>query len=224
MAQSTGDVRLTQPAVITHTDGLRERGKNARIGRIIEAACAILRTDGPQGLTVARIAERAEVSQGTVFNLIGTRDQIWAAIAEHKIARIELAGFRSVDDAQTRARAIIDAIVTMICSDAKVFRPLLLNWELSSHVSKHEPTPELLRCLEDAQAGGVIQDQVHLRRLAQQITAGLIGTMHQWAAHVITDATFRLRTRDFVDLVFMAARRDDHPSEVVWHFSTAKRQ
>lgn len=221
MSQNSGSVRH---APIADADGLRERGKNARIGRIIEAACAILRADGAQGLTVARIAEEAEVSQGTVFNLIGTRDQIWAAIAEHNFTRIELVGFRSVDDPQTRARAIIDAVVTMICSDAKVFRPLLLNWELSSHVSNAEPTPELLRCLKDAQAAEVIQDQVHLHRLAQQITTGFIGTMHQWAAHVITDATFRLRTRDFVDLVFMAARRDDRPDVVAWHFGTAKRR
>jgi AcrR family transcriptional regulator len=224
MPPNSSGVRLTQPAVITDTDGLRERGKNARISRIVEAACAILRADGPQGLTVARIAEDAEVSQGTVFNLIGTRDQIWAAIAEHSFSRIELVGFRSLEDPQIRARAIIDAVVAMICSDAKVFRPLLLNWELSSHVSNAEPTPELLRCLEDAQTAGVIQDQLRLRRLAQQITTGFIGTMHQWAAHVISDATFRLRTRDFVDLVFMAARRDDRPGQVSWHFDTAKRQ
>ncbi|BBY22055.1 TetR/AcrR family transcriptional regulator [Mycobacterium stomatepiae] len=224
MPRKSNSVRLAQRATSTDVDGLRERGKNARIARIIEAACAILRADGAHALTVARIAEQAEVSQGTVFNLVGTRDEIWAAIAEQSFARIELAGFRSVEDPQIRARAIIDAVVTMICSDAKVFRPLLLNWELSSHVSNAEPTPELLRCLQDAQAGGVIQDQVHLRRLAQQITTGFIGAMHQWAARVITDATFRLRTRDFVDLVFMAARRDDHPAAVAWHFGTARRQ
>ena len=211
-------------AAITDADGLRERGKHARIGRIIEAACAILRADGAQGLTVARIADEAEVSPGTVFNLIGTRDQVWAAIAEHSFTRIELVGFRAIDDPQIRARTIVDTVVTMICSDAKVFRPLLLNWELSSHVSNAEPTPELLRCLQDAQAAGIIQDQVHLRRLAQQITTGFIGTMHQWAAHVISDATFRLRTRDFVDLVFMAARRDDHPGAVAWHFDTDRRR
>jgi len=52
--------------------GLRERGKRRRTERILDAGLDLLREDPQGNLTVERIADRAEVSPMTVFNLWAT--------------------------------------------------------------------------------------------------------------------------------------------------------
>jgi hypothetical protein len=118
---------------------------------------------------------------------------------------------------------IVGAVVNMICADLLVSRALLLKREVSSSVIRNEPTGELVRCLEDAAAAGVMDEDLALRRLALQITTRLIGAMPQWAAGITSDVVFRARTRDFVDLVFMAGRKGDATANVQWNMSAVSR-
>ena len=59
----------------------RERGKRRRTGEILTAARELLNELPAEEVTASRIAARAGVAPMTIFNLIGTRDDLWAAIA-----------------------------------------------------------------------------------------------------------------------------------------------
>lgn len=61
---------------------LREKGKERRKQRILDAAVSVLRDKGPESLVTALIAERAEVSVATLYNLVGSVDDILDAITE----------------------------------------------------------------------------------------------------------------------------------------------
>src|SRR5882672_849676 len=61
--------------------GLREQHKAQRRLRILEATRELLRASPQSVISTERIAERAEVAPATVYNLIGPRDKIWAALA-----------------------------------------------------------------------------------------------------------------------------------------------
>ena len=74
--------------------GLRERGKQRRTEQILAAARELLRESPDKALTVERIAARAEVSAPTVFNLIGRRERIWAALADKGLADLDLRALR----------------------------------------------------------------------------------------------------------------------------------
>src|SRR5271165_5207429 len=78
-------------------EGLRARGKRQRRQRILDAARELLHEDPDQGLTVPRIAERADVSPATVFNLVGPRERIWAALADHALGGVDYSSLPSED-------------------------------------------------------------------------------------------------------------------------------
>jgi AcrR family transcriptional regulator len=185
--------------------GLRERGKRRRTDQILDAARALLREEPDRQLTVERIAGRAELSAPTVFNLIGPREKIWAALADQALGDLDLIRFRSIADPHDRARAIVDAVVTMVCSDAPIFRALLAHWTQSVRLADHDPTGELMACLRGASEGNSPASRYDTRRLAELISAGMIGLIHQWGAGLMTDRALHARGRDLVDVVFDAA-------------------
>jgi AcrR family transcriptional regulator len=68
-------------------DGLRlvsrrERQKDERRLRIVEAASALLREVGADEVSVKTIADRADVSAATVYNLFGTKGAVLAKVYE----------------------------------------------------------------------------------------------------------------------------------------------
>lgn len=70
----------------------RKRPSQARsralVAAILEAAARVLEARGHEGATVARIAERAGVSIGSVYQYFRTKDAIFEALAADLLARI----------------------------------------------------------------------------------------------------------------------------------------
>jgi AcrR family transcriptional regulator len=185
--------------------GLRERGKQRRTERILDAALELLREEPEENLTVERIAARAEVAPMTVFNLVGNREQLWSAMADRALAGLDLQSI-TADDPQERAQRIVDAVVRILRSDAAVFRELLAGWTHSGRVLAHDPTNALIECLQAAADAGQIKPDVNLRRYGEVMAAGLIGTIQQWTAGLLSDRAFGIRARAVVDVVFEAAQ------------------
>jgi len=200
----------------TQAEGLRERGKRRRVERILDAASELLRERPDEALTVDRIAERAEVAPATVFNLVGPREQIWAALADRVFGDLDAQPVPA-DDPQGRARAVVDGVMRRITADPAVVRALLAGWSQSGRVLHRDPTDIVLECLEAAERDGTVEPGTDLRRLAQLVGAGLNGAVHQWAAGVISDRQLRARGVDLVDLAFVAARGPNVPSR--WRLS-----
>lgn len=188
--------------------GLRERGKQRRTERILDAALELLREDPEQNLTVDRIAERAEVAPMTVYNLVGTRDQIWTALVDHALHGIDPQTITG-PDAHERARRIVDAYVRVLRADAPVFTALLAGWSHSGRVLEDDPTAALITCLRDAANARLISPDADVTRLGEVLAAGLLGTINQWTAGLLSDRAFASRARAVVDVVFAAARSGD---------------
>lgn len=185
--------------------GLRERGKQRRVERILTAARELLREAPEQPLTVDRIAERAEVSAPTVFNLVGRREQIWSALVDQGLGALDFDGLALIEDPQERARTIVGSVIGMVTADGEVFRAILANWSQSAQMVAHDPTRALLECFRDAASSGAIVGGRDLRRRAELVSAGLIGIVHQWGAGLISDREARSRGRDLVNFAFAAA-------------------
>lgn len=185
--------------------GLRERSKQRRIDRIVDAALDLLRENPDENLTLDRVAARAEVAPMTVFNLVGNRDQLWNAMADRAMQSIDPSSV-AVDDPRERAHAVVEEAVRVLRSDPDVFRQLLAGWNQSGLVLQHDPTEALINCLRQAAADGLIRADVNPRQYGEVLAAGLIGTIHQWTAGLLKDRSFRLRAHAVVDVVFDAAR------------------
>jgi AcrR family transcriptional regulator len=179
---------------------LRERGKQQRVARILGAARTLLR-EHPDALPrTEAIAELAEVSPATVFNLVGTRDRLWAALADELVLAAQERVEELPDglDPQERARRIVTVMAEALVEDAPVHRAVLAHWRESAGLMRQRPSGALVECFEAAGAG----DADHLVAL---VVTGCTGAAHQWAAEMISDRTLARRSRDFVDLAFAAA-------------------
>jgi AcrR family transcriptional regulator len=185
--------------------GLRERNRRRRVERILEATRELLREVPGESPSVERIAERAEVAPATVFNLVGPREQIWAALADAMFADLDLAPPSPDDDPHTRAREIAAVTVDALCADPAVHRHVLAHWSQAGRLLREDPTPQLVACLQAAAQRGQLRDGVDLRRLGTTTTAACGGAAHQWAAGLIGDRAVRERCRTAVDVAFAAA-------------------
>lgn len=184
------------------TEGLRERGKRQRTERILDAALAVLREAPDENLTIERVAARAEVSAMTVFNLVGSREQLWSAMADRALEGLDLTAIDN-DDPHQRARDIVAEVVRVLRSDAALFRVLLAGWSTGGRLLAHDPTPELIACLR---MDPLIADGTDVRMHGEVIAAGLIGVIHQWTSGLIGDRTLSARARSVVDIAFASAR------------------
>jgi AcrR family transcriptional regulator len=68
--------------------------------RIIEAAAALLREEGPAAVTTRRVAERAGAQAPTIYRLFGDKDGLLDAVAEHVMANFATAKASLVDTAE----------------------------------------------------------------------------------------------------------------------------
>jgi AcrR family transcriptional regulator len=190
----------------TEPEGLRERNKQRRADQILTAARDLLREDPAGTPSVERIAERAQVSPATVFNLVGTRERIWAALADQGLAEIT-ARVQALPALapHERAQRIATATAEALCADAAVYRAVLSHWRSSGRMLRADPTTAIIASLEAARAAGTVRDDIDLRAIGTLIVTACTGAAHQWAAELIDDAEFVRRSRDAVDVAFAAA-------------------
>ena len=198
--------------------GKRERAKRERVERILTAARSLLREEPYERLTMPQVANRAGVSQMTIFNLIGARDDLWAALAEDALSDWQ-ARVAPIQDPQTRARTIVEMVAQAVLDDAPVFRALISSWGDSGRVLQREPSRAILDCLEQAVDEHQIAPSIDLRRLSSTIFSGLVGLVHQWAAALIDSQDLISRAGDLVDVAFAAGRPGCEPRR--WQLETS---
>jgi AcrR family transcriptional regulator len=190
---------------------LRERHKARRREAIVAAARELLHERPAAQLTVERIAERAEVAPATVYNLVGSRAELWAALSdafmddlEHRLAA------PSVGDPVARARRVVSVTCELFAEDPVVSRALLRGWEESGHVLRRGPLTHLVDAFTAAQASGVLAASVEPRVLASHVGTACVGALHQWAAGQIDDEKFRARSLVALDVALAAAATEPH--------------
>lgn len=190
--------------------GLRERSKRARTERILQAARELLRERDAQTVTLEQIADRAEVAPGTVFNLIGPRERLFAALIDQAHEQLEEKLAESTgDDPLARTRKIVATLVSIFLADRDVYRQVLKQWPESGTLLRSSPYPPIRQAIADGQAAGLLRSEVDPARVAAAILAGCVGALHQWSASIISDPAFRERCLYGADLALAAIATDD---------------
>jgi AcrR family transcriptional regulator len=197
------------------TVGLRERHKQQRRERILAAIRASLREHPDETPTVERIAELADLSPATVFNLLGPREQQWAALCEQLVRELdECCSSAAEDDPRDQAHRIVSKTAELFIADAAVFRHLLNSWGPSGALLQENPVPRLRGALRRGQEVGMLRPDLHIEALVGHIATACGGALRQWAAGQISDTAFRKRVRFAVDVVFAAGAIEDRTAEL----------
>jgi AcrR family transcriptional regulator len=202
-------------SVSTPAIGLRERHKQQRRERVLKAIRELLRECPDETPTVERIAELADLSPATVFNLVGPRERQWAALCEELLGELDAClAFAADEDPRAQAHRIVGETVELFIADAAVFRRLVNSWQRSGPLLQDSPVPRLRAALRRAQAIGMLRPDLHIDALVGHIATACGGALRYWAAGEISDAAFRKRVRFAVDIVFAAGASQDHAAEL----------
>jgi AcrR family transcriptional regulator len=205
--------------------GLRERHKQQRRARILEAIRELLRDSPNETPTVERIAELAELSPATVFNLVGPRERQWEALGEELLCELEACLALAVDeDPRAQARRIVSETAELFIADGAVFRHLVNSWGRGGQLLQENPIPSLRAALRRGQASGMLRPDLHVEALVGHIATACGGALRQWAAGQISDAAFRNRVRFAVDVVFAASASEHWAAELAGPLARKRRQ
>ena len=205
--------------VITKSEargGLRELNKTRRREQILEATRKLLRKQPADEISVEEIAELAEVAPATVYNLLGPRDSIWAALIDDVLDElsVELARLPD-DDPIARAHAVITISVKLFAADAKVHRQALLHRHTVAGgrgALRHNPVELQIAAMQNAIDTGVLGDSLSAEQLGQQIFASYNGALHFWTMGVLSARDFeRLALHGLYCVLAAAATTETRP-------------
>jgi AcrR family transcriptional regulator len=195
--------------------GLREKHKRARRSAILRAVRDLLREGADDKLTKEAIAQRAEVAPATVYNLVGTRTQIYEALADDFMDEIETRQRdKPMREPLRRARRLIEITLDVILEDPLVYARMVRGWDESGLVLRRGPIDALLAAFEEARAQGLLLPEADPRLLASSVATACVGAVHQWAAGLISPRGFRARALFSLDLALAAAASQAQHAEL----------
>jgi AcrR family transcriptional regulator len=197
------------------TSGLRERNKAKRRDRVLDAALDLLdRTDG-SAATAEAIADAAEVSPATVYNLVGTREQLLVALLDRLVADLvgDLIAAAPADDPIAAMRSLTERAVAALVARPVAHRRVILELTAAAGAELHtrlSPATAFEVGLGQAQAAGVLLDDLDTGALAMQAYLAFNGALLRWAAGALTDAGFRTAALHGLATVLAAAAAPRH--------------
>lgn len=190
----------------------RERGKDARRARIIDAANALLREVGVDDLSVKMIADRADVSAATLFNLFGSKGAVLAHVYDRDfaafVAKVTVAGSPSALDAMFDS---IKIAADLYRSDPSFYRGM--------SIRNPRAEPDLVVSVQGPRLAfwrALLERAIKERDLAPHTRADLVsvamlqllaGAFGYWCADLITLEEMEVQTSHaFALLLFGLAR------------------
>jgi len=188
-------------------ESLRPRKGEMTRAAIVDAALAIARRDGLEGLTIGDLAAQMRMSKSGVFAHFGSREELQRAVLAEYAARFVAAVLAPAvrrPRGLARLRAVLGNWLALMAREIEQGclmisgsieyddRPGALRAAVVDTISGW--TGELLRAIEDAKATGELRAEVDARQLAFEIY-GLILVFHQNARLLrAADSMRRART------------------------------
>lgn len=201
------------PSHLPGAGSRRQHAKETRRARILDATAELLREHTHEAITLEQIARHAQVAEMTVFNLVGNRGHIWAALAERSLAGMNLTASAGAN-AHDQALGVAEELVRVILNEPAVFRAVLRTWTESTRSMLGYPTRVLRDCFALAVEQRIVVADLDTICAADLLSASLLGAAHEWSAEAINDVQLRIRVRDMVDIAFLAFRPSGPPKRL----------
>jgi len=169
-----------------------------------------------------KLAREADLSVTTLYNLVGSREDILRALIEDSAERFEstVTVPASSGDSLSRTVKAFDSVLRYFVEDAAILKPLIVanfatgyldELRKEEHGLYLRPAKDSVRgCLLDALAEGQIQDVVSLRFLEAQFYVGLELALDRWAFGFLDDNEFRAKSLCGAYLTLLAVASPDN--------------
>ena len=182
----------------------RDASVAARRRRILEAARALLEESGPDGFSMRKLARAADLSVTTLYNLIGSREEILQALIDDSVARMTasapISGSRG--HPLRRVAKALESMLDYMIENGSVLRPLVVANFSTGYTERLRTFDEgrqfrsfksaVHAGLDEARAEGLFRDFVDPSFLESQLYVGLELALDRWAFGTLDDERFRL--------------------------------
>ena len=204
------------PAKRCHTlavEGPRDLNKAKRRDAVLDAAVILLDTRDSNDITTEEIAALAGVSAATVYNLVGTRNEMMYQLVSRILTNLA-ESLQALDPGNPIAEAqlIIDHTVRAFVSNSNAYRQVVAVTQhaAAAHPTPVEPSSFQVVAMRQAQSMGIIRKDIDASGLARQIFLSYTGAAMLWSAGRLDDAGFLTAARHGLFTALAAAATDDH--------------
>ena len=188
--------------------------------RIIEAAREIITSDGFDTLTTRKLAAAAGVTTPTLYNLIGSMDDIFTTLVEQcgEKVRSHLDNLVSDLDGLTLFQETTNFSIDVLCEDAATFKAIGLATERRALVQDasavddsvlNATVPVFLRAIQRAKETGQLLGRIDEKLLAEYCYATYRAAYIDWCRGLSNDAIFRARAHHGTLVCLLADAKDE---------------
>jgi AcrR family transcriptional regulator len=189
--------------------GLREKQTHERRERILEAARKLIRTSGTEW-SMRLLAEQAEVSLATPYNLFGSKTGVLYALLNKSLDEVDRATHEfSSPDPIERMLEVAGIAADVYARDPDFYRPLS-QFLIGARDVIHRPkfiARSLERWNRTVQAGirhGLLPSTTPAELLARQLMLSFIGALELWIHEEIDEEAFRAQSLYGATLLLLA--------------------
>lgn len=198
--------------------GPRDLSKAKRRDAILDAAVILLGTRDSNDITTEEIATLAGVSAATVYNLVGTRNELMYQLVSRILTDLA-ESLQALDpgDPIAEAQLIIEHTVRAFVSNPNAYRQVVAVTQhaAAAHPTPVEPSSFQVVAMRKAQSMGIIRNDIDASGLARQIFLSYTGAAMMWSAGRLDDAGLLTAARHGLFTALAAAATDDHREEFI---------
>jgi AcrR family transcriptional regulator len=182
---------------LEHPEGLRDKQMRERRARILEAAQQLIRVTGGTGLSMRALAEKAEVSLATPYNLFGSKGAVLLALQLGALEKLE----QAMDELSTRdpieqVLEVADLGARIYTGDPSFWRPLMqAHWLAKGAINDSPLHPRIValwhRSLEAGVRAGRLIAEANPEFVARHLVICFYGVLVLWVQGNLDGDGFR---------------------------------
>jgi AcrR family transcriptional regulator len=207
----------------------REQSKARRRGAILDATIALLDVRDSHEVTTGEIAALAGVAPATVYNLIGTRDDLVHAVVARVLDDLGVAlaalAANEPPDPIAAAFLIVDQSVDAFTTHSAAFRRIVALAQATSRRERlDDPSNLQVVAMQVAQSIGIIRNDVDAAALGRQVHVSYSGALSLWCNGRLDDEGFLTVARHGLLTALAAAAADEHRARFLAEMSATGRR
>jgi AcrR family transcriptional regulator len=191
--------------------GLRAKGRKKRRAEIVAAAAVLWRHHDVDEVSMAQIAEAAEVSPQTIYNLFGGQNGLIFAVIEALLDRLEAALARLTGNGVARSLACVATSAMMFREEAALYRQLVVRIPKALFDGAHYARDNAhfqIEAIKAARGEGDLIAGADPVALGRQLFIGYMGALYAWGCGGLDGPGFS-RAAELAALLPLAAMASD---------------